>query len=108
MPFETSCDDTQKRHVKLNPRTADGSPGELPEMPTYSKVSGEGTFVADSDGLGVYVISEDNVQGNGPFDTVYEVKSGSLSDQIILHVSNDIQTQPATDLGMSADAPEPK
>jgi hypothetical protein len=106
MPFETSCDDTQKRHIKVSPN------GDLDSPPTYSKVSGAGSFVADADGMGLYVVSEDNVVGNGPFDTVYEVKAMAggqeLTDQITLHVSNDVQTQPATSLGFSADQPEPK
>lgn len=108
MAFETTCNDVEKRHVKLNPQADGGGPGELPEMPVYSKVSGEGSFVADEDGMGVYLVSEDNVVGNGPFDTVYEVRSGDLVDTITLHVSNDVQGQPATSFGMSADAPEPK
>lgn len=106
MPFETTCNDTQKRHIRLNPN------GDLDSPPAYNVTGGNGTMAPDADGLGLYVISENNVQGNGPFDTVYEVRAMAggreIVDQITLHVMNDQQSQPATSFGMSADQPEPK
>lgn len=106
MPFETTCNDVETRRVHLNPN------GDLDSVPTYTHLSGAGTFEPAEDGLSVRMISEDNVVGNGPFDTVVEVKAMAggmeLADTITLHVSNDVQTQPATSFGMSADAPEPK
>lgn len=106
MPFETSCDDTQTRRVRLNPN------GELDSDPVYTHVSGKGSFEAADDGLSVKMISEDNMVGNGPFDTVVEVKAMAggleLVDRITLHVTNDVQSTPATSFGMTADAPEPK
>lgn len=106
MPFETSCDDTQARRVHLNPN------GDLDSPPVYTLVSGAGTFEPADDGLSVRMVSEDNMVGNGPFDTVVEVRAPAggveIMDTITLHVTNDVQSQPATSFGMSADAPEPK
>jgi hypothetical protein len=108
MPFETSCDDTQARRVRLSPNgDLDGNP------PVYAVVSGAGTFESLDNGMTIRMISEDNVVGNGPFDTVYSVDAVSsdgtpLHDELTLHVSNDVQTQPATSFGFSADPPEAK
>lgn len=108
MPFETSCDDTQARRVHLSPNgDLDGNP------PVYAVVSGAGTFESLDAGMTIRMISEDNMVGNGPLDTVYSVDAVSsdgtpIHDELTLHVTNDEQSQPATNFGFVADAPEPK
>lgn len=104
MPVEVTCDDTQKVHVQM---TVDG---KLDGPPSWEVVSGQGTVVPDPDGMGAYLVSEDNVQGDGPFDTRYMVfaQAGGAEvagdNELILHVNNN----PATALGFSVGQPEPK
>jgi hypothetical protein len=105
---ETFCNDVEKVHAQLTPVPANGV---FDSPPVWTVVSGNGTVVADADGMGADLVSEDNVSGPGPFDTVYHYEAMAMGavvtgENIILHVSNDLP--PATGLGVAFSAPTPK
>lgn len=108
MPLALTLDTTQKQHVKLNPVTATGAAAAV-QNPVWSVVSGAGTVVADSDGLGAFLFSTDAVDG---VDTVIMIDADAdlgpgvsdLQDTITVTTVN----AQAAALGITADPAVPK
>lgn len=109
MPLNLTITTEEKIHVKLAPVTATGGPAALDGAPVWSVVSGNGTVVADADGLGAFLLSTDAVDG---VPTVFMVDADAdlgpgvtdLQDTITVTTTN----AQAKSLGLTADAAVPK
>lgn len=49
----------EKVYIKLNPVTSSGKPAVVDGLPVWEITSGSATIVADPDGLGAFIVSED-------------------------------------------------
>ena len=109
MPLTLSITTDEKIHVKLTPLTSTGKPATVDGAPVWSVVSGAGTVVPDTDGLGAFLVSTDAVDG---VDTVYMVSADAdlgagvtdLQDTVTLTTTN----AQAASLGLTADTAVPK
>lgn len=110
---EVIMNDAQQVKYTLDPRDEDGNPGRLDSVPSWSVVNGNGTFVADSNGMGVLLVSETLPDDSASADTEYRGSAMAggveLSIQLITHIDNDVPPTPAaTSLGGGFGMPEPK
>jgi hypothetical protein len=107
MPLELAITSEEKIHVSLDPKTQSGKPATLDGTPTWEVISGNGTVVADENGLGAYLVSGDAVD-----TVVYRVSADAdlgqgvrtIEDTITVTVTN----AEAAALGLTAGAAEPK
>jgi hypothetical protein len=103
--LELNCTNEEKIRISVNPMTSTGKPAQL-DGPVTVTPTGEGT-VAMIDDRNFFVVSGDN-----PGDTSYLVEGDadlgagvvSVQDIVLLHVAGAL----ASNLGMTAGAPEPK
>lgn len=88
MPTEVTCNDLERQRVRIKVN------GKLDGPPVWTVLSGNGTVAPEADGMSAWLVSEDNVPGDGPFDTLYEahpLANGAPVPgdyQVLLHVTN--------------------
>lgn len=109
MPIDVSITNKEKVHVKVNPKNDEGGAATLDGPAVFTLIVGDLTLEADADGLGVTIISGDaigdfGVNAEGDADLTSGIRL--LKDTINVHVTQAVKE--ATDLGLAADAPEPK
>lgn len=110
--LELSLTSEQKEHVALTPKTASGKDAKV-ENVVWAVVSGPGTIVPDSDGMGAYIVSPDApADGTSPADTSYSVTADGDLTSGVSDISATIllkTTLPlAASLGFTVGTPEAK
>lgn len=105
MPLDITIDDRQKVKVSLVPD------GPVDGIPLWSVISGNATVVPDENGMGAYLVSEDNAPTGGAMSVIEVSADVDLGVGTILlsdHINLQVTEAMATSLGLTASAPEPK
>lgn len=109
MATETTITNKEKVHIKLNPVNDEGGAATIDGPATFAIGVGDLTLQPDADGLGCTIVSGDAV---GDFTVLVEADVDLspgirfLKQEVLVHVTQAVKE--ATDLGITADAPEPK
>ncbi len=109
MALEINLTNAQKVHVKSSPTNDEGGPASVDGPLNFGIAVGDLTLQPDADGLGCTIttgtaVGDFTVTAEGDVDLSTGIRL--LKQEIILHVTEAVKE--AVDLGLTADAPEPK
>lgn len=105
--LELSITNEQELDVTLKPKTATEKPAPLDGKPTWTKQSGEATFVESEDGLTATLISSDT-PGVSTFVVEADAKIGPEFETISDIIQLTVNGAQAANLGLTASDPRPK